>query len=109
MRLIVVTLAAATAVSLAACAENGPPSSPGSPPPSSEDQSGELTVRGTVKAGIEAGCLVLESEGEQYLLIDGDPPPRPGSVVEVTGRVDRDVISICQQGIPLRVSRIQPG
>ena len=71
---------------------------------------GELTVTGTVIEGVEPGCLLLDAEGGQrYLLVGGDRAElRAGSRVAVTGRVERDLLSTCQQGEPLVVSAIGP-
>jgi hypothetical protein len=66
---------------------------------------GEVSVTGTVEAGVEAGCLLLEG----YLLLDGDPAViQPGRRVRVTGRVNTDIMSYCQQGTPLMVTSAEP-
>jgi hypothetical protein len=77
----------------------------GPPPPT-----GEVTLVGTVMAGVEPNCLLLDAEGGQrYLLVGGDRAElRAGSRVAVTGRVDRGLLSTCQQGEPLVVSAIEP-
>jgi hypothetical protein len=82
------------------------------PPPSGTTPAapaGEVTVSGTVTPGVEGNCLLLEAQGGPYLLIGGDRAKlRPGARVAVTGRVDRDLLSICQQGVPLVVASIEP-
>jgi hypothetical protein len=66
---------------------------------------GEVTVTGVVEAGVETGCLLLEG----YLLLDGNPAViQPGRRVRVTGRVNRDIVSYCQQGTPLMVTSAEP-
>jgi hypothetical protein len=66
---------------------------------------GEVTVTGTVGEGVEPGCLLLDS----YLLVGGDRDRlRPGTRVAVTGRVDRGLLSTCQQGVPLVVASVEP-
>jgi hypothetical protein len=82
----------------------GPPTTTEAPP------AGELTVTGTVTEGVEPNCLLLDAEGGQrYLLVGGDRAElRAGSRVAVTGRVDRGLLSTCQQGEPLVVSGIEP-
>ena len=66
---------------------------------------GEVTVTGTVGEGVEPGCLLLDS----YLLVGGDRDKlRPGARVAVTGRVDRGLLSTCQQGVPLVVASVEP-
>ena len=81
-----------------------PPTTTQAPP------SGELTVTGTVTEGVEPNCLLLDAGGGQrYLLVGGDRAElRAGSRVAVTGRVDRGLLSTCQQGEPLVVSAVEP-
>ncbi|MEU7608660.1 hypothetical protein [Micromonospora sp. NPDC049204] len=59
------------------------------------------TVTGVVQSGVEPNCVLLGD----YLLLGG---PRdvltPGARVEVTGRAEPDMMTTCQQGIPLVVS-----
>jgi hypothetical protein len=70
---------------------------------------GPVTVVGTVAAGVEPGCLLLEGEaGGSFLLVGGERAQlRPGRRVAVTGRVDRSLLSTCQQGEPLVVASIE--
>ena len=74
------------------------------------EPAGQVTVTGMVREGVEPGCLLLDAEGgTRYLLVGGERAElRPGSRVEVTGRVDRDLVSTCQQGEPLVVASIEP-
>lgn len=68
------------------------------PPPSGA--SATVTVTGTVTEGVEPGCLLLDT----YLLIGGPAEVlRAGARVTVTGRVEADLMTTCQQGTPLRV------
>jgi len=68
---------------------------------------GPVTVVGTVAEGVEPGCLLLEASGGSYLLVGGERAElRPGRRVAVTGRVDRGLLSTCQQGEPLVVASI---
>jgi hypothetical protein len=71
---------------------------------------GPVTVVGMVAAGVEPGCLLLEAEdGGSFLLVGGERAElRPGRRVAVTGRVDRSLLSTCQQGEPLVVASIEP-
>jgi Histidine kinase-, DNA gyrase B-, and HSP90-like ATPase len=74
---------------------------PTTKPPAS---AGEVTVTGTVSEGVEPGCLLLDG----YLLVGGDRSQlQPGTRVAVTGRVDRGLLSTCQQGEPLVVASIE--
>jgi hypothetical protein len=70
---------------------------------------GPVTVVGTVAAGVEPGCLLLEAErGGSFLLVGGERAElRPGRRLAVTGRVDRSLLSTCQQGEPLVVASIE--
>jgi hypothetical protein len=69
---------------------------------------GPVTVVGTVAEGVEPGCLLLQAEaGGSFLLVGGERAElRPGRRVAVTGRVDRSLLSTCQQGEPLVVASI---
>ncbi len=66
--------------------------------------SGEITVTGVVKEGVEERCKLLEG----YLLVGSPTPVSVGQRVTVTGRVDRSIITTCQQGTPLVVSSVTP-
>lgn len=74
----------------------GAPPSPGS----------ELTLSGVVREGVERGCYLLDN----YLLVGG---PRDvitaGGRVTVTGRVQTDLMTTCQQGVPFRVETATRG
>ena len=78
--------------------------SPGSP------GTGQLTTTGTLRAGVEPGCVLLHADqGPIYLLVGGDRTRmRAGGRVQVTGRHAPDLLSTCQQGEPLLVSAIEP-
>jgi hypothetical protein len=71
---------------------------------------GQVTVVGMVADGVEPGCLVLDAEGGgSYLLVGGDRAAlRSGTRLAVTGRVDRNLASTCQQGMPLVVASVEP-
>ncbi|MBO4208504.1 hypothetical protein [Micromonospora echinofusca] len=131
MRTLRITAAALLAVvALSACAQGGdgttatPTQDTGSPvttdfPPSPADPTmpadpgnpggtsglppataGTLTLTGTVTPGVEPGCLLIDG----YLLVDGPRDVlRAGNRVTVTGRVEPDLMTTCQQGTPLRV------
>jgi hypothetical protein len=74
------------------------------PPSSKPAPAGRATVRGTVTAGVEAGCLMLTAGGVQYQLVGGDRSLlRAGRSVEVVGEVQPDLATTCQQGVPLLV------
>jgi hypothetical protein len=88
-----------------------PTTLPGNPAATKPTQpAGEVTVSGTVVEGVEPGCLLLNAEdGHRYLLVGGDRAELQASAkVSVTGRVDRGLLSTCQQGEPLVVASIEP-
>ncbi|WP_433652727.1 hypothetical protein ACQP2C_10760 [Micromonospora zamorensis] len=72
-----------------------PPGGPSVPPPV-----GETELTGTITAGVEPNCLLLDG----YLLVGG---PRdvlaPGARVTVNGRVEKGLMTTCQQGTPFVV------
>lgn len=69
-----------------------------------------MTLRGTVMEGVEAGCLVLTSGGVVYELHGGPARGlRSGQQVEVEGRVEKDMLSFCQQGTFFTVTAVRPG
>jgi hypothetical protein len=91
----------------AAGAGQGATTAPTTPPPTTEraPPAGQVTVTGTVGDGVEASCLLLDG----YLLVGGDRSKlRTGARVKVTGRVERGLLSTCQQGVPLVVASIEP-
>ncbi|MCX4474350.1 hypothetical protein OOK41_29260 [Micromonospora sp. NBC_01655] len=61
---------------------------------------GAATLTGTVEAGVEPGCRLLD--GHQLV---GGPADvlTPGTKVTVTGQAKPDMITTCQQGIPFVV------
>lgn len=66
----------------------------------SQAQAQKVTASGWVGAGVEVGCLILESEGKLYNITGAVPSPKPGTYGTVTGTVF-DGASTCMQGIIL--------
>lgn len=116
--------AAALAGSLAACGgeSGGGDPTPGTPPPTSTSPTPrptspgpgpipptlppapEVTLTGRAVEGVEAGCTLLDTGAEQYLLTgEAAQVIEPGDTVTVRGRVRSDLLSTCQQGVPLEV------
>jgi hypothetical protein len=112
---------------LAACADqdggdgaasggSGPTTTPEtspSQPPTTEPGSGggrEVTATGTLRAGVEPGCMLLKADqGPTYLLVGGDRGQlREGERVQVSGQLAPDLLSTCQEGQPLLVRSIKP-
>ena len=92
----------------ATTAPTTPPPTPTTGTPATRP-AGTVTVTGTVTEGVEPGCLLLDGGGGPYLLVGGDRARlSPGRRVAVTGRVDRGLLSTCQQGEPLVVASIEP-
>jgi hypothetical protein len=81
------------------------PSRPAKPTPGKR-ASGTVTVTGTVAYGVEPNCVLVNG----YLLVGG---PRQlftaGALVTVTGRVEPDMMTTCQQGTPLVVESARRG
>lgn len=85
-----------------------PPSSTPLPTTPSRALEPGMTVRGTVTAGVEAGCLILDTGTTQYLLLGADPAIAvAGAEVEVTGRAEPGAMTTCQQGTPFQVTKTQ--
>lgn len=87
---------------------DAPPSSPGLPT-TSPTPGAELTLTGTVEAGVERGCMLLAAEGKKYLLSGGDPKVvKVGAKITVRGYADPGRPSFCMQGIPFTVTEAHP-
>ena len=70
----------------------------------------KVTVTGLLEEGVEAGCLVVtdEGSGQVYTVTGTDLPERLGERLTVTGTVDPDMMSYCQQGAILLVDDVTP-
>jgi hypothetical protein len=69
---------------------------------------GPVTLRGTVRPGVEHGCRLLECGGRTFQLVG--PAARlcrPGQRVEVVGVVDPRLRTTGQQGTPVRVRSLR--
>ncbi len=79
-----------------------PPGGPKPPPggPRLPPGPGATELTGTVEAGVEPGCLLLDGHqlfgGPKDVLV-------AGARVAVTGRAQPDLMSTCQQGVPFLV------
>jgi len=91
------------------------PSPSGQPKPTSSYSAskgpvpGEITVRGQVAEGVEAGCLLLNTDdGRSFLLLGGDRGLiGSGGRLEVVGQPQPDLMTTCQQGTPFQVSQVR--
>jgi hypothetical protein len=88
----------------------GTPGGKGSP---GGTESGTQTLTGTVAAGVEPGCLLLNGSSGSHLLIIKDDKVRTaaavGSSVTVVGKAQPDMMTTCQQGTPFLVSSVRAG
>jgi hypothetical protein len=68
---------------------------------------GVQTLTGTITAGVEPNCLLLDD----HLLIISDSQlqaaAKPGATVTVTGRADEGMMTTCQQGTPFLVATLR--
>jgi hypothetical protein len=113
---------AAVVVLLAGCAqqggaraggEAGGPAAPSTTAPARSRPvpgGSNLVVRGTVRAGVEPGCLLLDAQDKRaYLLLNADPSTlRPGARVEVVGQRTDQIVSTCNEGVVLSVVSVRP-
>ncbi|GAA2352296.1 hypothetical protein GCM10010170_042930 [Dactylosporangium salmoneum] len=68
-----------------------------------------ISVRGTLKDGVEPGCVLLATDAKTYLLIGGDRAAmKSGQQVTVYGTPQPDLMTTCQQGTPFKVTKIEP-
>jgi hypothetical protein len=70
------------------------------------------TISGTVTAGVEPNCLLLQDATGSHLLHFSDPAmradARAGSKVTLTGHSEPSMMSTCQQGVPFIVTAVRP-
>jgi hypothetical protein len=85
-----------------------PESTPTGKPPAGPT----ITITGTVAAGVEPNCVLLQGETGTHLLIFPDETLRSaapeGSKVQVTGVPKPGMMTTCQQGEPFMVSSVTP-
>lgn len=69
----------------------------------------QMTLRGQVQEGVEAGCMILNADGgEVYLLLGGDRQIiSAGGRVEVVGEPQPGLMTTCQQGTPFLVTHVR--
>jgi hypothetical protein len=70
----------------------------------------EVTLRGTVREGVEASCVLLADDNGTVLanLLGSDAPElTAGAKVEVTGSFLQGVMTTCQQGLPFQVTAVK--
>ncbi|MEU8263529.1 hypothetical protein AB0C02_23250 [Micromonospora sp. NPDC048999] len=104
-------------VALAACASPDSTGGPVTPDPSATSSDpaaptgpaatspGTTTLTGTVQAGVEPNCLLLDGN----LLVGGPRQVlKAGARVTVTGHAQPDLMTTCQQGTPFVVEAVKP-
>jgi len=80
------------------------------PPVPSAGTGTEVTLRGTVREGVEASCVLLADDNGTVLanLLGSDAPElTAGANVEVTGSFLQGVMTTCQQGLPFQVTAVK--
>lgn len=69
----------------------------------------EITIKGIVEKGVEAGCVILRTkENKVYLLLNLKTSVAFGSCIKATGYIQKDVATICMQGVPFYVKNYCP-
>jgi hypothetical protein len=129
LRRFAVLVAALAALALAGCAGQTPDQTAGpgvavgfadpsaspeastGPPAGKPTAKGGETITGTVSAGVESGCLILQGSQSQHLLVFDDPGLRAeakiGATITVTGRAEPALATTCQQGVPFIVTAVR--
>jgi len=84
-----------------------PPAAPTEESGATKPSAGVQTITGTITAGVEPNCLLLED----HLLIISDPKlqsaAKPGATVTVTGQAQQGMMTTCQQGTPFIVATLR--
>ncbi len=84
---------------------SGTPSDPTAPTGPMPTSPGSTTLTGTVQAGVEPNCLLLDGN----LLVGGPRDVlKAGARVTVTGHPQPDLMTTCQQGTPFVVEAVKP-
>ncbi len=77
------------------------------PPPASGAPKGDVVLSGSVHAGAEPTCLLLDSDKIEYLLLTPDVTAmRAGQSVVVVGHPAQGIMTHCMQGMPFQVDKI---
>jgi len=69
-------------------------------------------VTGTVEAGVEANCRLIQDDAGSHVLYFHDPALKAeapvGKKVTVTGHSEPGMMTTCQQGTPFIVTSVGP-
>lgn len=94
------------------CSATQEPGTPHSPPDggrTSRTGPASTTLEGTVRKGVENGCLVLRTGGRGYLLLGPEAEElSPGERVRVSGTERSDIATSCMEGVPFQVEAVRP-
>lgn len=76
-----------------------------------QSKSGEMKVRGSLAQTVEAGGWVINSNAGKYLFLNAAEYQsragfRVGAIVEATGEIKSDVMTIYQEGTPFQVREL---
>jgi hypothetical protein len=78
--------------------------------PEASAPAGATTITGTVRAGVEPGCLLLNDATGDHLLVFKDEAMeksvKAGGEVTVTGKTETGMMTTCMQGVPFVVSSV---
>jgi hypothetical protein len=90
-----------------------PTTSAPSPPTSAPGKgggAGQVVVRGTLRKGVEPGCVLLDGPNQQAYLLIGDQGGRlrAGTRVEVVGQPVQQIASFCGEDSALALMSIRP-
>ncbi|MEV6306716.1 hypothetical protein AB0M02_45475 [Actinoplanes sp. NPDC051861] len=81
--------------------------------PTASAPAGPTTITGTVRQGVEPGCLLLKDGSGDYLLIFKDDAMeksvKVGSEITATGKTESGMMTTCMQGSPFVVSSVGAG
>jgi hypothetical protein len=71
------------------------------------------TISGTVSAGVEPHCLILQDAKGSHMLVFDDPALKTsapaGSKVTLVGHSEPTMMTTCQQGVPFIVTSVTKG
>jgi hypothetical protein len=95
----------------AGCANSSPSGASSAAPAAPSASASAETLSGTVAAGVEPDCLLLQGNGKPHLLIFNDVALKAraavGASVTVVGVAKPAQMTTCQQGIPFLVSSLR--
>ncbi len=100
-------------LALAGCANNsaGSPAASLPTPSASAPSAASETISGTVSAGVEPHCLILQDDKGSHVLFFDDPSLRDsapaGAKVTLVGQSKPTMMTTCQQGVAFIVTAVR--